>query len=202
MNNQKQKLLVGTHNQGKLDLIKRFLQSTAYHVVSLSELDITFDVEETGVTFEENALLKARHYFQMSGVPTVADDGGLEVDALQGEPGVYSSRYAGPHKTDAQKVDFLLEKVKDVPEDKRTARFVSVIALALSADDIRLYKGVSYGTLALAPQGTPVVHLPYRQIFIPEGHTVSMDELDDKGIAYITHRDKAFELLLKDLAAK
>lgn len=193
------KILIATHNEGKLDEIKKLFSGLDYKLVSLDDIGITHDVEETGNTFQENAILKAKTYAQMSGLVTIADDGGLKVEALGGQPGVYSSRYAGPNKTDAQKVTFLLDKLKNIPEDKRYAQFVVVLALAQPDGAVKLYKGVMPGHIALTARGTPRKQLPYRQIFIPEGFDKTLDELDDQDTRYLSHRQKAFKQLLKDI---
>ena len=128
------RLLVATHNRGKLQEFRTLLGGAPFDLVSLPDLGVTGDVEETGSTLEENAALKARTYASMTGVATLADDSGLEVDALGGEPGVRSSRYAGDNATDAQRIDFLLSRLGDIPEDRWTARFRCVLAIAWPHD--------------------------------------------------------------------
>lgn len=191
------KLLIATHNPGKFNLFKKHLSGTDYQLCSLRDLDITYDVPETGTTFEANAGLKAREYMQLSGLPTLADDGGIEVDALDGQPGVYSARYAGQDATDAQKVAFLLEKLQGVPLEKRTARFRVVLAFAQPGKDIKLFDGTMEGFISQEPRGKPQKGLPYRQIFIPAGYNKTFDELDEQGITdYISHRQKAVQAFL------
>lgn len=199
MTTEKPKLLVATHNKGKFAEFKRMLAAIPYQIISLDDLDIALDVEETGTTYEENAALKAETYAKLSGMLTLADDGGLEIDALGGEPGVYSSRYAGPGKTDEQKVQFVLDKLKDVPEGKRQARFVVVLALATPDGQTSFFEGVIDGVISLKPLGKPIAQLPYRQIFVLDGYGKTLDELDEEGVSFITHRHKALEKLKQKL---
>jgi XTP/dITP diphosphohydrolase len=196
------KLLIASHNRGKIAEIKQSLSALSCELLLLSDLGITHDVQETGTTFAENAALKAREYAQLSGMPCISDDGGLEVAALGGQPGIYSSRYAGPNKTDQEKVAFLLDKLKDVPVGERQARFVSVLAVAWDADTLALYEGTLSGCISMQPRGKPVYQLPYRQIFIPDGFDKTLDELDEEGIAYRSHRDSAFEKLIAALKSQ
>jgi len=122
--------------------------------------------EETGTTFTENALLKARHYARITGMLTLADDSGLEVDALHGEPGVYSARYAGPSASDADRVRLLLAKLEAVPERLRTARFVCVVALVGEGRVEEIFSGIRNGFITTEPRGwrgfgyDPVFYLP------------------------------------------
>lgn len=121
------KLLVATGNQGKLKEIREILSDI--EVLGLSDVGIECDVEETGTTFAENAYIKAFEISKRTGLPVLADDSGLEVDALGGRPGVYSARFAGEHATDDENVNKLLAELKDVPKDKRGARFACAICL-------------------------------------------------------------------------
>lgn len=121
------KLLVATGNQGKLKEIREILSDI--EVLGLSDVGIECDVEETGTTFAENAYIKAFEISKRTGLPVLADDSGLEVDALGGRPGVYSARFAGEHATDDENVNKLLAELKDVPKDKRGARFACAMCL-------------------------------------------------------------------------
>ena len=131
------KLLVATHNPGKVREYRELLAGLPLEVTYLDAEGITFEVEETGVTFAENAILKATAYARASGLWTWADDSGLEVDALGGTPGVYSSRYAGPGATDADRYRKLLDALSGVPWERRTARFRCTVALAMPGGDVR-----------------------------------------------------------------
>ena len=135
------KLVAATQNAHKLVEFRRILEPLGYRVLSQAEADVDIDVEETGTTFAENASLKAEAIFRAAGLPTIADDSGLEVDYLGGEPGIYSARFGGPGLTDRDKCTLILQRLRDVPKDKRTARFVSAIHLILSETDRRTYIG-------------------------------------------------------------
>ena len=124
------KLLVATRNQGKLNEFVSLLAGLPYKLVSLNTLDITEVVEETGSTFYENALIKAKTYLRLSKMDSLADDSGLEVDVLDGRPGVWSARYGSPSMSDDDRVQLLLKELHGVPWNKRTARFKCVIVLA------------------------------------------------------------------------
>ncbi|MFH1650971.1 MAG: non-canonical purine NTP pyrophosphatase, partial [Chloroflexota bacterium] len=136
-----EKLLLATNNQGKVREYRRLLKGLPYRVVTLAEEGIDMDVEESGATLEENARLKAEAYRAESGLLTLADDSGLEVDALGGEPGPRSARYAGPGASDAERVRYLLSRLEAIPEEKRTARFRCVTAIAEPGGETTLCTG-------------------------------------------------------------
>lgn len=198
-NNKKPILLIATHNKAKLRQMSQYLKDLPYQIVSLNDLGIDFDVEETGTTFAQNALLKATTYAKLSGLLTLADDSGLEVEALGGEPGIYSARYAGPNKTDEQKIDYLLDKIKEVPEGKRQARFSSAVALAWPDGTTKLYEGQSTGAITFTPRGASYKGFPYYRIYILDGYDKTLAELEDEGIPYTSHRQKALDLVIADL---
>jgi XTP/dITP diphosphohydrolase len=160
------KLLLATTNPGKAREYRNLFAGIPYRLVTLTDEGINTDVLETGKTFEENASLKATVLARESGLLTLADDSGLEVDALNGEPGVLSARYAGENATDAARVDFLLQKLAGVPDKERTARFRCVIAIATPAGNTRLFSGECPGAIATAPRGyngfgyDPIFYLP------------------------------------------
>ena len=140
------KLLVATRNAGKLRELTELLGDVPCDLVSLNDVGIEYEVDETGSTFDENAALKAETYCRLSGLNTLADDSGLEVDALGGEPGVRSARYAGPDASDADRVALLLAKLADTPHAARTARFRCVIAIAAPGEDVELHSGYVRGS--------------------------------------------------------
>jgi XTP/dITP diphosphohydrolase len=195
----KRKLLISTHNKAKFNQIKQLLGDIPFDPVSLDDVDIAFDVEETGKTYEENARLKAVTYAKISGLFSLADDSGLEIDALDGEPGIYSGRYAGLGKTDEQKIEFLLDKIKSVPEGKRQATFKCCMALAWPDGKSKVYHGQTTGTIALKPRGKPVVGFPYYRIYIPDGFNKTIAELHQEGIEYQSHRKRVLKDLIPDL---
>jgi XTP/dITP diphosphohydrolase len=193
------KLLIATQNQAKCAEIKRLLGDIPYEVVSLADLGITHDVEETGTTFEENALLKAKEYSALTGLPALADDSGLEIDALHGEPGIYTNRYAGEHATEEEKRLFILNKMKNVPSDKRQAKFTVVMALAWAPEDIEITRTEYHGMISKDIRGTPIPKFPYRSIFIPEGSEFTLAELIERGEKIKSPRDDAVANIRKIL---
>ena len=152
------RLLIATHNSGKLSELTWLLGDVPFDLVSLADVGIHHQVDETGETFEQNAALKAETYARLSGLPTLADDSGLEVDALDGEPGVRSSRYAGDNATDADRIAVLLRKLDNKPAGDRTARFRCVIAVAWPGGPLELHPGACEGRIIEAPRGPPAHH--------------------------------------------
>lgn len=146
--------LIATHNLKKRDELQRILSPLGIHVLTADEagVDLT-DVEETGTTFEENALLKARSGAKEGNMPCIADDSGLCVDALDGAPGVYSARYAGEHGNDAKNNEKLLEALSDVPPEKRTAQFVSCVACVFPDGRELTVQGEVKGVIGYEPKG-------------------------------------------------
>lgn len=160
------KLLIATRNAGKLAEYRSLLAGVPFELTYLPEVGITGEIEETGNTFQENAVLKARIYAQASGLLTLADDSGLEVAALGGEPGVRSARYSGPGATDARNIELLLLRLATVPQGQRQARFRCVIAIAEPHGAVHVAEGECKGEIAFAPRGShgfgydPVFYLP------------------------------------------
>jgi len=191
-------IVIATHNPGKFKELSKRL-SPFVPTCSLNDLGITQDVEETGVTFEENAALKARHYADQTKMITLSDDGGLCIDALYGAPGVYSSRVAGKGATDEQKIAKVLELMEQVPDEKRTASFNVVLAIAFPKDGVKYYKGILSGTITREARGALVKGLPYKTIFFLPEYGKTLAELDEQGIKFTDHRDKAIAALLEDL---
>jgi XTP/dITP diphosphohydrolase len=147
-----QELLIATRNPGKLVEFQAIFAGMPYQLRSLDDVGITAEIEETGETFEANARLKADGYAALSGLPTLADDSGLEVAALNGAPGVYSARYGGVKG--AAQLTYLLEQLRDVPWHARVARFVCVIALARPGQATVCVEGTLPGVIELEPKGT------------------------------------------------
>ena len=180
------KLLIGTRNIGKFREFTELLADVPYEVTSLEKLGIDFEVDETGSTFEENAMIKATTYSRMTNLTTVADDSGLEVDVLGGDPGVYSSRYAGKGVSDAGRIAFLLSKLKDFGTDNLTARFRCVVAIAWPEGRFQTYNGLCDGTITMSPRGTN--GFGYDPIFIVNGFSRTMAELNDLEKNDVSHR--------------
>jgi XTP/dITP diphosphohydrolase len=179
-------LLIATTNQNKLREYAGIFAGLPFELRSLRDAGIEEDVEETGATFAENARLKAEFYAARSGLPALADDSGLEVAALNGEPGVFSHRYAGPGASDADRNALLLEKLKDVPFHARLARFICVIALARPAGPVELVEGVLPGVIELAPRGTN--GFGYDPLFYVLDENATLAELPNERKNQISHR--------------
>ncbi|MBM3934056.1 MAG: XTP/dITP diphosphatase [SAR202 cluster bacterium] len=183
-------LLIATTNKGKVKELTEMLTGYPVKVLSLADVGITTDVEETGETFEENAVLKARAYADLSGLATLADDSGLEVEALGGEPGVRSARYAGVGASDDRKIAFLLEKLKNVKAGARRARFRSVIAVCWDDDRLDIFEGECHGEIAFEPRGSN--GFGYDPIFLFPELGKTMAELPPKEKNRRSHRGAAF----------
>jgi XTP/dITP diphosphohydrolase len=147
-------LLVATTSRHKLEEYRALLAGLPFELHSLGDVGIDEDVEETGATFEENARLKAERYRDLSGLLTLADDSGLEVDALRGEPGIHSKRWAGDEADDEDRNRLLLERLAGVPDERRTARYRCVIAIAGPGMETRLVEGSCEGRIAAEPSGS------------------------------------------------
>jgi XTP/dITP diphosphohydrolase len=159
-------LLLATSNPHKLGEFRAIFASLPLRLLSLNDLQLNIEVEETGATFAENAELKASAYAQASGMLTLADDSGLEIDSLRGAPGVQSARYLGRETTYEERFRRILEQLKGLPVDQRTARFRCVIALAEPSGNARIVEGVIEGVIADSPRGDngfgydPIFYLP------------------------------------------
>lgn len=147
------RLAVATLNEGKLRELADALEGLPFELLSATDLGVTTFPEETGDSYEENALMKAGHLAVASGLPALADDSGLEVDALGGAPGVRTARFGGPGLTDGERMAHLLKRIRDVPDAGRTARFVSVIVLATPAGAVQAFRGTSEGRILHGPRG-------------------------------------------------
>lgn len=200
------KLLIATQNHAKLEEFKLFLKDLPLQVVSLKDLGIEDHFEETGKTFAENANAKAIFFAQKTGLPTLADDGGIEIEALGGEPGVKSRRWLDG-KTDAldeDLINYTLEQLKNVPLAKRQARFRAVLALAIPGDKIYLSEGVIKGVIAEKPLFKRKAGYPYRSLFyLPQIKKYYFeDELTEEETKKINHRAKALKKLRKVIKSK
>lgn len=184
-----QTLLIATHNPGKVREYRALLADLPLKVVHLDEAGITFDVEENGTTFAENARLKARAYAAASGLLTWADDSGLEVDALDGAPGVYSARYAGPDATDEDRYRKLLRELDARPDAPRSARFHCVVALVSPAGAEYTVDGTCEGEIIDTPRGTH--GFGYDPVFFLPGMEMTMAELAPHEKNRISHRGRA-----------
>jgi XTP/dITP diphosphohydrolase len=185
-------LLLATTNRHKLDEFRTIFSDLPFTLLSLNDIQLDMDVEETGTTFRENAELKARAYAQASGMLSLADDSGLEIDALGGAPGVYSARFAGPDATYQECFDILLAQLKDVPMEQRTARFHCVISLAEPSGYLRSVDGTIEGVIANAPRGNN--GFGYDPIFLVPALGQTTAELTAEQKNQISHRGRAARL--------
>lgn len=185
------RLLIATHNRGKLIEYREMFANLPLELVTLDEVGIRDDVAETGATLAENARLKAAAYARASGLLTLADDSGLEVDALAGAPGVHSKRYAGENTSDAERIAFLLDQLRTVPPGKRTARFRCAIALATPTGELCETDGVCEGEIAFEPRGSN--GFGYDPIFHVSECGVRMAELSTTEKNRVSHRARAAE---------
>src|SRR5215813_13916649 len=191
------RILLATTNEGKIRELRKILEGSGFEVIGLGNL-VTDKELETGTTFEENALLKARYYHQISGLPTVADDSGIEVDALNGAPGVYSARYAGADATDLDRTRKLLEAIQNVPDEQRGARFVCVAAIVWQGGE-KTFLGEARGRLLHELRGTG--GFGYDPIFFYEPLQKTFAELPHDEKVKVSHRGQAFQHLVDWLKA-
>ncbi len=188
-------LLIATRNPGKVREVESLLEEYPLKLRSLAEFSATREVEETGATFAENAAIKAQAYAVQTGCWTLADDSGLEVDALDGAPGVYSARYGGAGASDAARVERLLEALSRTGDTGRRARFLCVIAFADAAGKlVDLFSGSCEGSIAHAPRGSG--GFGYDPVFVPDGYEQSFGELPSEIKQTISHRGRALKAAL------
>ena len=194
-----QRLVLASSNRGKLAEFNALLADGGFDVVSQGSLGIE-DAEETGLSFVENALLKARHAAQASGLPALADDSGLCVHHLHGAPGLYSARYAGTHGDSAANNAKLLETLDGVPAEKRAAFFICALVLLRRADDPTplIVEGRWHGRVLSTPQGAQ--GFGYDPLFLPAGQSISAAELDPALKNRLSHRGQALAKLQSRLA--
>lgn len=194
------RVLLATRNPGKLAELRRILAGSAGQVtlVGLDDVPAYPELPETGLTFAENALQKAREGVRHTGLPTVADDSGLAVAALGGSPGVFSARWAGRHGDDQANLRLLLDQLADVPDAHRGAAFVCAAALVLPGGEEQVVEGRQPGRLAREPRGAG--GFGYDPIFVGEGQTRTNAELTPAEKDAISHRGQAFRALAGLLA--
>lgn len=192
------RLVFATRNRGKLSELRQLLALDGVEVLSLDDLPVP-EIEEDGATFAENALLKARGVMEATSLPALADDSGLEVDALDGAPGVHSARYAGPGASDADRVELLLENLRGVPPERRTARFRCAVAFVDPRDpgSPRLHEGSCEGRILDQPRGEG--GFGYDPVFYVEelGCTFAEARPEDKN--RLSHRGRAMRAMVEEL---
>lgn len=196
-----QKIVLATGNQGKVNELSNMLSAFNLNVVAQSEFAIG-EVAETGTTFVENAIIKARHAARISGLPAIADDSGLAVDALGGAPGVYSARFAGDNATDKDNINKLLADLKDVPEGQRQARFLCVLVYLRHADDPTplICQGEWHGAITAKIIGTN--GFGYDPVFWLREQNCSSAQLSPEQKNQLSHRGKALALLVKAMESQ
>jgi XTP/dITP diphosphohydrolase len=190
------KIVLASGNNGKLKEFSQLLSAFSTDVIAQSHFDIV-EAEETGLTFVENAIIKARHACQHTGLPAIADDSGIEVDALKGKPGIYSARYAGADATNQQNLEALLDALVDVPEDNRTARYQCVIVFMRHAKDpTPLICQASWeGSILTSPIGDG--GFGYDPLFWVKQHQCSAAQLTPQQKHAISHRGKAIRQFIE-----
>ena len=195
------RLLVASRNQKKLAELRRVLDGAGLSgltLVSLNDVAPFDEAPETGATFEDNALAKARDAFAATGLASVADDSGLEVAALRGMPGVLSARWSGNHGDDAGNTALLLAQLRDVPDERRGAAFVSACALVAGSDEV-VVRGEWPGAIAREPRGDG--GFGYDPVFIPDGSDRIAGQLSPGEKDAVSHRGRALALLVSALKA-
>ncbi len=194
MLNNASKLVIATSNQGKLAEFRQMLSKTPVSVLSLADFGSIDEIEETGTTFAENAIIKAKSYARQTGLPTLADDSGLEIEALEGRPGIHSARYGGD-TTFAEKMGLVLAELLETTNHNRRARFISSIAFASSDGSIiHTVDGNCSGVIAEAPRGNN--GFGYDPIFVAEGFDETFGELAESIKGQISHRSRAFSKII------
>ena len=191
------KLVIATGNPGKLSEIEEVFKDLPFEFLSLKELGLEISIEEDQDTFEGNAIKKAVEVMKYTGEITLADDSGLEVDVLGGRPGVFSARFAGAEATDEQNNKKLLQLMANIPEEKRTARFRCVIAVAFPNGQILTSEGICEGRIGYFPKGTN--GFGYDPLFIVDKYNKTFAELDQHEKNQISHRGVALRKMRKQL---
>lgn len=198
MEKHQSQVVLASGNKGKLREINELLAGVNIHAVAQTQLGVT-DVEETGLSFVENSLLKARHASQLTGLPAIADDSGIEVDALHGAPGIYSARFSGANASDADNLTLLLEQLKDVPDAERTARFQCLMVYMRHAKDPTpiICQGTWEGRILHQPMGEN--GFGYDPVFYVPGENCSAAQLPAEIKNRLSHRGQALNALLHAL---
>jgi len=198
---QAARLVLATRNADKLTELDRILRAGLVEVelVTLAEFPGAPEVAETGATFADNAILKAAAIAEFTGLPAVADDSGICVDALNGMPGVLSARWSGRHGDDAANLQLLLDQVSDVPDDRRGAYFACAAVLVLPSGETSVSEGTVRGRIIREPRGTG--GFGYDPVFVPEGETRTTAEMSAPEKDAISHRGRAFRGLVPAISA-
>ncbi|MDP3296890.1 MAG: XTP/dITP diphosphatase [Thermodesulfovibrionia bacterium] len=198
-------IVLATRNRKKAEEMKKILEQGAMssvNIFTLNDFPECPDVKEDGNTFEENAIKKAVHASKCTGIIAIADDSGIEVDALNGAPGIFSARYAGESADDRANLEKLLKEMEHLPYERRGARFVCCIALASQdgVDGVRTFFGYAEGRIGTEPRGKK--GFGYDPVFYPEGYDITFAEMSEDKKNAISHRYKALKELQKYLKEK
>lgn len=203
--NNVKKILVATHNSGKLQEIKlglKPLQAKGIKLLSLNDLSIKTEPEETGKTFEENALIKAKYYANLTSLPTISDDGGVAIESLNGEPGVKSRMWLGRPASDEELITYTLKRLKGLPKEKRKGYFETCVCFYnLKTRQAFLEKARVYGYFTHKTSSRRVKGYPFRSLFIIDELDKYYDELSVEEHARINHRLKAVKRLVKKISS-
>jgi len=197
------KLLLATTNEGKTRELCQLLNGVPFELVTPKQLGINIDIAEDRASYQENASIKAEAYAQASGLVSLADDSGLEVNALNGEPGIRSARYAGDKANDKDRIEYLLSRLEGVPPEKRRARFVCIIAIAVPGEKTIICQGDCHGSITTEPRGEN--GFGYDPVFYLAELGKTMAELSPKQKGQVSHRGQAARKarhILEQLAEK
>jgi XTP/dITP diphosphohydrolase len=190
MTKEKLEIVTATKNAGKIKELKELLVKLPFRLRSLNDFPKIIEPEETGATFVENAVLKAEYYSLQTKLWALADDSGLEVEALSGAPGVFSARYAGDDATDSERIKKLLEEINETKKENRRARFVCAMAIADERGKVKhIAEGICKGRIAFAPRGSN--GFGYDPVFIPDGFSQTFGELSTDIKQQLSHRAQA-----------
>lgn len=190
-------LVIATNNPGKVIEFRDLLEDCGWEVVSPVDVGVSIDVDETGATYAENARIKAQAFCEASGLPAIADDSGLEVDALHGDPGPLHHLHGWDGRNDTERIQILLDALKDVPEDERSGRFFSVIVVALPDGTVIEEQGVVEGKIAFSPVGES--GWGYDPVFVLPERGLTMAQMSEQEKNRVSHRAIAFDKIRQRL---
>lgn len=196
------RLVLATRNAGKIAEFRRIFEEIAsgsIDLVGLAQFPDLEDVEETGLTFRENALLKARAVCHVTGLPTIADDSGLSIDALNGSPGIHSARFSGAHGNDSANIAKVLVELGDLPRSSRGAHFTCVTALVMPEGSEVTQEGILTGEILTEPIGKN--GFGYDPIFLPAGSKLSLAQMDSASKDAISHRGQSLRAIAPEVAS-
>lgn len=194
------KWIIATNNKKKLGELSAILGKLGIEAISMREAGLSMEIEENGTTYEENSMIKAKAVYDATGIPAIADDSGLEVYALNNEPGVYSARYAGENATDDENLDKLLENMKAVPDDKRGGKFVSCVACVIDENRSFTVRGECEGVIIHERAGEggfgydPVFYVPEMKMTFSELPAEEKNKISHRGLALVKLGEKLGEL--------